>query len=58
MTTVKTLLMYPDLLMCDLEIITQLIGFTLDKFTELVQELTNVGPSALKEEIVKGLKSI
>ena len=37
-------------------IIPQLIGFTLDNFTELGQVLTNVGPSALKEEIVKRLE--
>ena len=42
--------------MYDPEIITQLIGFTLDNFTELGQVLTNVKPSALKEEIVKRLE--
>ena len=45
--------MWPDPLIDDPEIITQLIGFTLDNFTELGQVLTNVEPSALKEEIVK-----
>ena len=39
--------------MYDPEIIPQLIGFTLDNFTELGQVLTNVEPSALKEKIVK-----
>ena len=35
MTTVKVILMYPGLLRYDPEITTQLIGFTLDNFTEL-----------------------
>ena len=56
MTTVKIILMCPDLLMYDPEIITQLIGFTLDNFTELGQVLTNGQHSALKEEIVKRLE--
>ena len=56
MTTIKILLMCPGLFMYDPEIITQLVGFTLDNFTELGQVLTNVGPSALKEEIVKRLE--
>ena len=41
-TTVKTFLMCPGLLMYDPEIIPQLIGFTLNNFTELGQVLTNV----------------
>ena len=45
MTTIKVILMY------DPEIIPQLIGFTLNNFTELGQVLTNVEPSALKEEL-------
>ena len=44
--------------MYDSEIITPLIGFTLDNFTELGQVLTNVEPSTLKEEIEKVLKNI
>ena len=40
-TTVKIILMCPNLLMYDPEIITQLIGFTLDNFTKLGQVLTN-----------------
>ncbi len=55
-TTVKIILVCPGLLMYDPEIITQLVGFTLDNFTELGQVLTNVKPSALKEEIVKRLE--
>ena len=56
MITIKILLMCPGLFMYGPEIITQLVGFTLDNFTELGQVLTNVGPSALKEEIVKRLE--
>ena len=43
--------MCPDLLMYDPETITQLIGLTLNNFTKLGQVLTNVEPSALKEEL-------
>ena len=39
--TVKVILMCPGLLMYEPEITIQLIGFTLDNFTELGQVLTN-----------------
>ncbi len=51
MNAVKIILVCPGLLMYDPEIIPQLIGFTLNNFTELGQVLTNVEPSALKEEL-------
>ena len=56
LTTIKIILRCPGVFILKPEIITQLIGFTLNNFTVLGQVPTKVKPSKLKEGVVKGLK--